>query len=492
MEKRILTLVLAAAFLLSSVSCAGNEENGKETQPSSTNENVSETESETESEPENAELRPELPEKDYGGSTFTYLRYDLTEQTITYLANDLCPTGETGDTLNDSIWRRNSVVEDKYKIKFAEDVDRNCAKVLGQMLGAQELKYDAVNPELLQLKTMVLSGYLMNLYDLPVVDWTYPWWDSSSVKSLTIRETLPAVFTDITLVDKYSTYVTLFHKGMAQDHNLPDLYELTSEGKWTLDNMISLSESVSEDINGDGKYDKNDVYGISAQKDAMYVLMHGSGVRFADTDENGDPIDVFYSERTVDAAKKIISLMGDERLFFDRTAKGLTVPECINMFAANQALFFLRPLTTVESLRDMENDYGIIPIPKYAESDENYRCTMNKWIACPMAVPLTVRDAEYTGIILEALAAESHYGVIPSFYEDVLGAKIVRDPESSEMLDLVFDSRMYDIGYIYDFGGFCDKLMNIPKGKKSGITGLYNSNKSAIAASINDFIENAK
>ena len=82
--------------------------------------------------------------------------------------------------------------------------------------------------------------------------------------------------------------------------------------------------------------------------------------------------------------------------------------------------------------------------------------------------------------------------MLPYFYEDVLGAKIVRDKESADMLDLIFASRMYDIGYIYDFGAFCDKLMKLPGGKDQNIASLYEANKSAIAAEIDTFIEAVK
>ena len=486
MKKHFVLVGALILFILALVSCGAGKAGGQGTGAQDPEKETATAIVETD------ELRPTLPEKNYNGNAFTYLRYDLSDQSITYLVNDLCPEEENGEALNDSLYRRNLTIAEAYNIRLAEVINTNVAAELDQMLRAGDTIYDAVNPDLRRLRTLFINGTLMNLRELPYLDLSHPWWDASSVESLTIFGKLPAVFSDVTLVDKYSTYATLFHKGMAEDYGLPDLYKLTAEGKWTIDQMLALSETVSQDKNGDGIMNRYDVFGIAAQHDAMYILMHGCGAYFADTDADGTPRDAFYTDRTVAIVQKISAMMTDKQRFFNRQSAGLSVDECIDMFAANQALFFLRPLYTVEALRDMENDYGIIPIPKYEESDPAYRCTLNKWVACPIAVPLVVSDAECTGIILEALAAESYSAVLPYFYEDVLGAKIVRDKESADMLDLIFASRMYDIGYIYDFGAFCDKLMKLPGGKDQNIASLYEANKSAIAAEIDTFIEAVK
>ena len=44
------------------------------------------------------------------------------------------------------------------------------------------------------------------------------------------------------------------------------------------------------------------------------------------------------------------------------------------------------------------------------------------------------------------LNAESYKTVIPAYYEVALKGKYSRDAESAEMLDLIFESRVIDIG----------------------------------------------
>ena len=61
-------------------------------------------------------------------------------------------------------------------------------------------------------------------------------------------------------------------------------------------------------------------------------------------------------------------------------------------------------------------------------------------------------DYERISLVFEALAAESYYSIMPSFYDVVLGVKLVKDSTAAQVLDLVFANRLYDIGFIWNFG----------------------------------------
>ena len=58
-----------------------------------------------------------------------------------------------------------------------------------------------------------------------------------------------------------------------------------------------------------------------------------------------------------------------------------------------------------------------------------------------LAVPITATNLERTGIITEALSAESYKRVIPAYYETALKTKYARDDESVQMLDMIANSR---------------------------------------------------
>ena len=69
------------------------------------------------------------------------------------------------------------------------------------------------------------------------------------------------------------------------------------------------------------------------------------------------------------------------------------------------------------------------------------------------AIPVTVADTSRTGDILEAMAAFSAYTLTPAYYDRTLMGKSVRDAESEPMIELILNSRNFDLGSIFDWGG---------------------------------------
>ena len=100
-------------------------------------------------------------------------------------------------------------------------------------------------------------------------------------------------------------------------------------------------------------------------------------------------------------------------------------------------------------LRDYENDYGIIPFPKWDEKQEEYYSITDAGCNV-LAVPVTAKNIEMTGAIVEALSAESYFSVMPVYCETALGIKGARDEESRKILQMVLDNRYIDFSYLYD------------------------------------------
>ena len=97
----------------------------------------------------------------------------------------------------------------------------------------------------------------------------------------------------------------------------------------------------------------------------------------------------------------------------------------------------------------MEEDFGIIPFPKYSAVQEAYYTHVDGH-APLMILPKTLTNPENAGIVLEALACESNKTVVPAVCEIVLRSKYARDEASQRMLDLILAGRVYTFGYMYD------------------------------------------
>jgi len=123
------------------------------------------------------------------------------------------------------------------------------------------------------------------------------------------------------------------------------------------------------------------------------------------------------------------------------------------IFEDNRALFYGEVLQCVIRLRNMVEDFGILPFPKWdAAQDRYYHHVVET--ACMVGVPISLTGdrLEMVGYILEAMCAKSKYTLQPAYYEKALVYKNVRDTESEEMLNIILKSRMFDIGYIADWG----------------------------------------
>ena len=147
----------------------------------------------------------------------------------------------------------------------------------------------------------------------------------------------------------------------------------------------------------------------------------------------------------------------------------------INMFSGNQVLFFMQLMQIVPKLRDMEADFGIIPFPKYDESQDSYYNTVGSWHSVFFCMPIGTADPEMSSIIAEALACEGKYNVTEAYYDTNLKTKAARDEQSSAMLDIIFETRVYDLGWYYQFGGYNEAVMNLVRlnQKEQEFTSMY-------------------
>ena len=96
----------------------------------------------------------------------------------------------------------------------------------------------------------------------------------------------------------------------------------------------------------------------------------------------------------------------------------------------------------------MDTDFGILPMPKLNEQQPHHISEG----AYPhvMTIPATTSDLERTGIILEALCAESRITTLSTYLDTMLVNQVLsRDEESGEMLDIIFSNRLYDMGKLF-------------------------------------------
>ena len=133
---------------------------------------------------------------------------------------------------------------------------------------------------------------------------------------------------------------------------------------------------------------------------------------------------IFYSDGTC-----ITNRMG----FDDTTAQQ---PQN-NMFRDGRALFLgYNRLGSMEELRDVEFELGILPYPKFDKNQKDYVSSSHDTTEIGV-IPVTCQNFENVCAVLEVLNRETAKLVIPAYYETGLKVKYSRDDYSSQMIDII-------------------------------------------------------
>ncbi len=486
--KKIAALLLALITVVGSMaSCAGGDQGGT---AADTGSDV--TTAVTEAVTEKEAYKAAIPEgTNYEGYEFKLHVFPEPGADPTWYDADFSATEETGETLNDAAFIRMRNVNEMLNIKIVPLNATSDGSELQKAVQSNSDTYDAGFVDTFGCASISQSGYLMNLHDVPTLDLSQPWWDQHAVEDLPIAGKLYMVTGDIGTMYKKSIGVILFNKQLAaNDMTMPNPYELVANKQWTIDAFIEMSKKVSEDINGDGKYNKDDKYGLLYYCDMIALGLLGAGVEYTAKDSEGLPTIIFYSDKTVKVFEKYTELLFDKTLSFSWSASGLKNDDVIAMFQDNRGLFNFNEFHAIENMRQMDTDFGILPMPLYDENQEDYRHSVNPHVAAMAVVPKSNLDMERIGYVLDALGAESKNILTPAYYETYLKGKGARDDESEASLDIIFSTLRYDIGYLYNFGNLGQFTLDMVNTYKGDIASRYTKLEPSIMKALQKAIDN--
>ena len=289
-------------------------------------------------------------------------------------------------------------------------------------------------------------------------------------------------------------YCTFFNKVIAEDMNLGNLYDIVRNNKWIMEKYYELSKDVSQDLNGDGVLGLEDQWGLTSESFNSLTFFIGAGEKITAKDENDLPILAMNTPRAESVLELSAKFLGDKTItiLFNSYSPDKW-PLITNIWEEGRSLFFLGPLLQTPTFRSMNTDFGILPAPKYEESQERYYHTVSVWNASLMIVPITVTEYEKIGYILEVLAAKSTDTLTPAFYDVQLTNKLIRDNESKEMIDIMLASASFDLGASCSFGGLVWDLLNIGIGTAGkNFASSYAAKEKTAQRDIEKFIEAVK
>lgn len=406
---------------------------------------------------EEEELMPDLPGADMDGKEFTISTSGWFNFAPLYMT-DVVSEGITGETLNDAVFDRMTVMADKYNctITQVDNPDQaNQVNELARLVTADDDAFDLILFRTYSYINAVTSDVFVDLTRVPYIDVDMPWWDRQSYDSLSLAGRHFAAASDITTNDELSIWCVFFNKDMRLRYSLDNPYDLVKEGTWTYDRLFTMGSAVSNDNNGNGKVDTEDTFGLTHTLDAVNGLINSMDVRIAENNPDGTQSFTFTSEENLNKILYLFEHLCSWNEVYNIHKYG-TSEELL--FMGGHSLFMASGIYMCGTLRSMEEDFGILPFPKYDEAQKDYHPSNNTFSMTLVGVPKTNRDLENTGIFLEDFAYLGFTGLRPAFYDTILMHKVARDDESGEILNEIFSNVTYDIGGICNFNNYAYDL----------------------------------
>ena len=441
-NKRTVSMLLISA-LLATVSCGSSGTTDSEGKTSG-----SETTTETIVETTAPDPLSSLRKEDFGGRAYTML--GVSDSSMSALApNELNATELNGDIVNDTIYNRNRKIEDIYNVKITAET-----KPSGEILSlvkssvlAGDCPYNLVWPRMGDGSRLATSGVLANFYDFKDIDLTAEWWNQRATEQLTVNGQCYLQLNYIPYTGMLFTHCMFYNHNVAEKYLTESMYDLVRNGKWTIDKFLEVTENATQDINGDSVYDENDNYGFMASFGSVGIFTYSCDQDMVSVSKDGEVNIEIYTEKMQDIVEKVNKLCYEgNRSYVKGVAKEADIAK---MFANGQSLFYAGFLSdALLYFRDMKDDYGLLPFPKYDENQEHYYTSVSGGTGM-LGIPLTVADPDFTGLITEALAIESYNSVRPAIYNTVMEDKLLRDEDSVEMYQTLLDGIRVEFAVVY-------------------------------------------
>ena len=405
----------------------------------------------------------EVPELSFGDETVTILSRDK------FGVNDEFFSESNTDTQSDvvahAVYTRNMAIEDRLDVKLEmlmDDTDPTAKHSTAVKSGSSD--YDIVADSTYVIIQAVLKGEFVNLRDLQYMDLDKYYWTQGYNDIVSFGENNKQYLASGAIAISMFRYmfVTVYNREVFEDLGETDLYEIVKNGEWTLDYQNQIIADRYQDTGTTvNKKDDRDMYGlITGDTVSVDPYLVAANIQLVSKNEEGE---WFYNTeqfaRTVDLCEKVQALYNNSSTYvfksatYDDTGK----TDIVEAFAASKSMMATVQVFALETnVGDLaEFDYGIAPMPKFDKNQEKYATYVQDQVT-GIGVSSSISDEEtlaMMGAVLECMASNSYATVVDAYYSTALSYQYLQNPESKEMLDLIYDS------LTFDFTGACSNII---------------------------------
>ncbi len=430
-------MLLAIAMVLPIVSCADVDDNDDPTPPSETTDNT----------------KDGIPKLDFGEETFSILTYDASGNYDTIHCIDELTT----DNVSNSKYNMMQRLSERFNVTFEETVQTQDYVNLTYrgLLDSGDDSFDIVFANARFAHYYAEEGKLYTYDDLEYINLDKDYWDQNLLNYTSIGKRIYYAYGAYDTSSYDLTHCLAFNKKLFDEYKLDDPYQLVKDGKWTFDRFHEMILVAKKDNNHNDVWDKEDSYGyVALGKQILPNFWIAGGTTTVKYDRDMLPYpSIVDNEPLYDIMESCFKMFYDDQTWFVETSiGGNQSANQTNIFLADRALFDDTTFFFLNQLRDMESEFGILPYPKFTEDQINYYSRVEG--GCIAVVPITISDPKRSGAIIEAMASDGYNDLMHEYYDAALKRRTARDEESSKMLDIIFNSRVYDLGDTW----YCDQI----------------------------------
>ncbi len=481
--KKVLCILLAALMIPCAVLLSACAE-----KPATDDTTSAETVTGAVTEPEVTEITTDLPDVKFNNKPFRVILQEDSSGDI-YTEDH-----EIGEPIHDAVFERNIKVCEKYGVELQVSKDEYTAvnNAISRSVKAGSDEYDLCFVHMVSGASLAQSNLVLPFHNLPYVDLEKPWWDKDIRNGFSIRNNLMMVNGDLSPRSFSLTSCLYFNKTLFDKYDLQYPYELVRSGDWTLDKLYELTKGMTKDQDGDGvvtKTSTSDIYCLTSwYLDVPYSFYYAAGGMLVSKDQDDVP---FYNpqlERDSVIYNKIYNIIIGNNSYYETQMSDYM--RVIETFLEGRALFYDSTLAASGTLREMDNEFGILPVPKLDSSQSDYKSFVNgasSMICVPATVPAANR--EFVSIIIEALASEAYRTVTPVLKENYLKRKVTRDADSSDMIDYIVRNRAFDMAYVNMHDGVGSYVRDLLQRGSTDISGELKKYQKSAAKKIDNIVK---
>ena len=382
---------------------------------------------------------------DFEGHEFKFLNSAPIYYMYIYLDPDM-----TGDVLDDCCYERNFLVEQEMNITITEETQpyEQLASYAKTLILTGEDVYDAMYIPQQNLTPLISENLFYDLLEIKELHTDHIWWDQPMITRNTIENRLFFATSDLSLMAFEGIWCMYFNEDMMNELGLDLPFDLALNGKWTFDEMKKYC-SAAANLNGDASFifdvNGNASYGMVGMGSTS-AMAYGMGIEYVSRDENGKyRFTADTDQKFTDGWTRLINFYGpDDGMYVFGTAVDLDPDGYYGIFEANRALFLHAELKGATMLREWEGHFGLLPQPKYDESQEVYNS--NLFGNClSFCIPNTNKNLSRTGIIVDYLTYKSYENLLPRYYDIHVSLKALGRQESIDVLSLIRGTRGIEV-----------------------------------------------